>query len=192
MAPRLSCGGSWIVLVLSLTSISLLEHPVASLRSRNSSSELYNHHLRHLQVTGALDWPPSPRANNSNDNPPQAQRTQEGTVPDTIPPVVTATESESGTFTPKGNTNLGVVDNNAQPKGQKSRFTLGTIVFLGVVLAVVSFFVLVIKRRQELARWREYRTHQILRAQDEAFDTTYDEAFDLELVEGSTSTGLIA
>jgi hypothetical protein len=192
MAPRLSCGVSWIVFLLSLASMTLLVAPVVSLRSRNNLSELKKR-PRHLQVTGALDWPPStPLANNINDVPPQDQRTQQGTASAATPPDVTmTTESESSIRTPTGDTTLGVADNDAQQPRQKGNFPLGTIILLVVALAVVSLFVLVIKRRQELARWREYRTHQILRAQDEAFDTNYDEAFDLELVEGS-SRGLIS
>jgi len=66
------------------------------------------------------------------------------------------------------------------------RLPMGSILLLVSILIGAFFTALVIKRRQELARWREYRTHQILQAQDEAFDTNYDEAFDLELVEGSS------
>lgn len=63
---------------------------------------------------------------------------------------------------------------------------VGTVLLLLLFFVGALFVALVIKRRQELARWREYRTHQILQAQDEAFDMNYDEAFDLELVEGSS------
>jgi hypothetical protein len=41
---------------------------------------------------------------------------------------------------------------------------LVTILGISVVLGLVVF------RKHEIQRWNEYRTHQILAAQDEAFD----------------------
>jgi len=76
-----------------------------------------------------------------------------------------------------------------QGKNNNSSNGLSVIGILVVVLVSIAviFAVLVIRRRHEVKRWREYRTHQVLRAQDEAFDMSYDDAFDLELIEGEMS-----
>lgn len=136
---------------------------------------------RVLQVTGELDWSPSD-AKNSYAIPPQDQRTQEQAsfTTTTYPP-----ETETwGDSTMMEGSSLSSTTSSSQEQ-QSSRVPLINILLLVLLLCGAIFVVLVLKRRQELARWREYRTHQILRAQDEAFDTNYDEAFDLELVEGS-------
>lgn len=184
MAPRrLSSGGQYMLIVLSLALVAVFAAPLVSLRHPNNLSE-WNEH-RHLQVTGALDWPSSnPPAHDSDDVPTRDQRTQEDTASAGTPPEV-STMTQSGSNTPTDETRLGVNANDVDMSRQNSHVTLGTILLVILALSMVVFVVLVFKRRQELARWREYRTHQILRAQDEAFDTNYDEAFDLELVEGS-------
>lgn len=141
--------------------------------------------LRRLQVTGAYDWPSTSRA---NDEPP-AQRTQETVEANTTGSVATSPASQ-GASAPLTTSQ----EDDAVDIAESSRFeNQGTFalnkMICGVILAgMIVFLILVLKRRQELARWREYRTHQLLPAQDEAFDMNYDETFDLELVEGSLPT----
>jgi hypothetical protein len=62
---------------------------------------------------------------------------------------------------------------------------MGILITVLVCIAII-LAVLVLKRRHQVQRWREYRTFQVLRFQDEAFDLSYDESFDLELVEGAS------
>jgi hypothetical protein len=54
---------------------------------------------------------------------------------------------------------------------------------IGALIAVSAVGGLIYYRNRELNRWQEYRTIQLLQAQDEAFDLSFmdDEAFDLEL-----------
>jgi hypothetical protein len=114
---------------------------------------------------------------------PQNQRSQEQEI---FPIENRAyTPSPGQSWTENKNSNLEMTQS---PSNQlvNQHLSLGTVLFFILTIVGALFIALVIKRRQELARWREYRTHQILQAQDEAFDTNYDEAFDLELVEGSS------
>ncbi len=134
---------------------------------------------RDLQVTGELDWSPA-SANSSIEIPSQDQRTQEQ---DTYK-ITNLHETTIGQNTSMEDSNLGTT--KIPSKAQKSDLiSFGTILLLILGFCGAALFILIMKRRLEMARWREYRTHQILRAQDEAFDTSYDEVFDLELVEGS-------
>ena len=83
-------------------------------------------------------------------------------------------------------TALGIADDSMTNSSTKGLSVIGILVVVLVSIAVI-FAVLLLRRRHEVKRWREYRTHQVLRAQDEAFDMSYDEAFDLELIEGEMS-----
>jgi hypothetical protein len=88
-------------------------------------------------------------------------------------------------------TALGIADESmtfpqAKRSSTKVLSVIGILVLMLVSIAVI-FAVLALWRRHEVRRWREYRTHQVLRDQDEAFDMSYDETFDLELIEGELS-----
>lgn len=114
---------------------------------------------------------------------PQNQRSQEQEISpaDNHP----YTPSPGQPWTENMNSNLEMTQSPSNQRVNR-HLPVGTVLFFILTIVGAVFIALVIKRRQELARWREYRTHQILQAQDEAFDTNYDEAFDLELVEGAS------
>jgi hypothetical protein len=63
-----------------------------------------------------------------------------------------------------------------------------SITLIAMAALVVIFFVLVLYRKHEVERWNDYRTHQLLAAQEEAFDLSiiYDD--DDEEEEGTWSS----
>ena len=56
---------------------------------------------------------------------------------------------------------------------------------VGVATSAIVISIICWWRNRQMARWQVYRTHQLLQAQDEAFDLDLTEEldFDLELVE---------
>lgn len=176
--PRRRHWATFLAMLLAL--FSSLFQGVASHRGATTFKSLkLMSSKRSLQVTGALDWPPSHISSNDSDSSTsQEQRTQEDTtsLETAAPTEASSTNDEAATLTESS---------QLTPLESKSGLSIGKIILGVLVFGVLAFVILVLKRRQELARWHEYRTHQLLRAQDEAFDTNYDEAFDLELVEGS-------
>ena len=53
--------------------------------------------------------------------------------------------------------------------------------WIGSVLLIFSIGGFFLYRSRELKQWTEYRTHQLLQAQDEAFDLSFQDEDDLEL-----------
>jgi hypothetical protein len=115
-------------------------------------------HGRSAQVTGALDWSGGESSSNST-------ATSQSTDDDD--PSVVDDDDDDDVFVEEDGPRL-------------AKYIIIAAVALLGVWALVTYY-----RRREIARWHEYRTHQLLQAQDEAFDVTDDDddTFDLELVE---------
>jgi guanyl-specific ribonuclease Sa len=119
-------------------------------------------HGRAIQVTGALDWSQNELSvTNSTAAPTSSDTTSRQNADD----------DDDNVFKEEHLPSFG-------------RKVLNIVVAGGVSFLVVGSLI-IIYRNREMARWQEYRTHQLLQAQDEAFDLTTEEAFDLELVEAT-------
>ncbi|KAG7353885.1 hypothetical protein IV203_003240 [Nitzschia inconspicua] len=81
------------------------------------------------------------------------------------------------------------IDSSSSSRNSGSKTALSSVLSIVVVAVVaalvVVFWGLVIHRKHEIERWNEYRTHQLLAAQDEAFDlsclTEEEDGWDMEL-----------
>jgi hypothetical protein len=129
---------------------------------------------RQLQVTGALDWQKNTEASSlANSTAATEQKPTTATAGSSLKKKKKPTQDDDNDI---------VITGKSPSFGSKLlAYLLTAAATVGVVIGVV-----VIVKNREMARWHEYRTHQLLQAQDEAFDLDFDEedAFDLELVEG--------
>mmetsp|Transcript_3296 Transcript_3296/g.5228 ORF Transcript_3296/g.5228 Transcript_3296/m.5228 type:complete len:207 (+) Transcript_3296:93-713(+) len=140
--------------------------------------------LRNLQLTG---WSFNETNNNDNDNSTETSSSSPSdNTDDTVPTyyAIPMAEQQQDT-TPTTTTTASV-----RPETSTTTTSSATASFaMGIWGAVVAAFVAVgflvyYFRKREINRWHEYRTHQILRAQDEAFDLNFladDHEYDLEL-----------
>jgi hypothetical protein len=126
---------------------------------------------RAIQVTGALDWPRHVDLANST----------AANISAAASPVDLLAEDDTLT------NNFGDDDDDDDVFRVEELPSVGRT-FLNYLVMGAATFAIVISlvfwnRNREMVRWQEYRTHQLLQAQDEAFDLTED--FDLELVEAT-------
>jgi hypothetical protein len=138
-------------------------------------------HGRAIQVTGALDWS-------------QQNEDEVSVVANSTAAPASSSLSENDTTSRQNaddDDDDGDDDDDDNVFKEEHLPSFGRKVLNIVVPCGVSFLVvgslIIMYRNREMARWHEYRTHQLLQAQDEAFDTdmTTEELFDLELVEAT-------
>ena len=118
-------------------------------------SEDHDRETRSIQVTGALDWPRS--ENNSTES------------AESIP------LSSSTTAALGGNEDDSRISNSPIPQ----QYLLLVAIIVPAIGALLVALIR-LKKQRDIARW-----HEVLQAQDEAFDLTEEIDFDLELVEMS-------
>jgi hypothetical protein len=138
---------------------------------------------RSLQVTGALDWPRQVDNSSELEHESHGQPTQ----PDSSELIATSKPDDAVL-----DTALEVPQESLNSAQEEKSLLKGSSFFLVILtVALVSFAAslaaFVVRRRHDILRWREYQTHRLLQAQDEAFKLSHDEALDLELVEGSAA-----
>ena len=145
---------------------------------------------RNAQVTGALDWESS-RDSDSK------------TISST-----TTTSNNTTTIRSEDDENEDAPGEESEIEEEKSTTSSSSsskkYLIISILGVVFTYGVVKYMKQREYARWQEYHTHQLLQAQDEAFDVSYideddDELFgdghkdetsfsDLELTSSSAST----
>lgn len=121
-----------------------------------------NRRGRSIQLTGAWDWP---KTGNNITNAANSTYYNASEVDEKI----------SKTLNDVGDDNE---ESWLVRGGRFLKYFVGGVAGFTVLVSITFLY-----RNREIARWREYRTRQILRAQYEAFDLTEEMDFDLELVE---------
>ncbi|KAG7360044.1 hypothetical protein IV203_035142 [Nitzschia inconspicua] len=139
---------------------------LSSVEGRESLRRLHQSQRQTVATESVGDTP----LKGENDRGESIRSSEKETEEDRIPALLSKEES---------------IDSSSSSRNSGSKTALSIVVVAVVAALVVVFVGLVIYRKHEIERWNEYRTHQLLAAQDEAFDlsclTEEEDGWDMEL-----------